>query len=332
MNSKKRLADRVRDGDPLPAPLALTLSALTPAQRAGMAFRRMQKVHRVNARVISFGNITVGGTGKTPAVIERAQQEIAAGRRVAVLTRGYAAPSGLRPADSTDLRGASPYHALGDEAALILQKVPGIIVIKNADRVAGAHRAIDRHGCDTIILDDGFQYLRLARDEDIVLIDATNPFGNGHLIPRGLLREPLMALSRATGFIVTRADTQPDDVLLGLYATLAAAAPDASIRSTYHAPVALRTLATGETLSLESLCGRRITALCGIGNPASFVATLTDLGAVVDQVIATSDHRSADSRELPQDGTIVTTEKDAIRSTFPRRENILVLEVALQDI
>ena len=158
---------------------------------------------RVNARVISFGNITAGGTGKTPAVIERARQEVASGRKVAVLTRGYGSQSKesliVANESSEDL-----YLRIGDEPALIARKVPRAIVIKCADRVLAAKTAIDEHGCDTLIMDDGFQHVRLERDENIVLIDAANPFGNGHLLPRGILREPLHALKRATHFILTR--------------------------------------------------------------------------------------------------------------------------------
>jgi len=329
MSSKKPLADRVRDGDRLPAPIALALSALTPVQRVGMAFRRMQKVHRVNACVISFGNITAGGTGKTPAVIERALREIATGRRVAVLTRGYAAPSGSQSADSTDLGGATPYHALGDEAALILQKVPGVIVIKNADRVAGAQRAIERHNCDTLILDDGFQQLRLAREEDIVLVDATKPFGNGHLLPRGILREPPSAIARATHLIITRADQCHD--LPALQAKLRELAPNAPLRTTIHAPIALRNVASGKTLPLESLRDRETVVFCGIGNPQSFLATLTGLGAKPSKIIAEPDHAALNGTDLPVNDWIVTTGKDAARTFSPVPENLYALEVTLQD-
>ncbi len=330
MKPNKRLVDRIRDDDPIPAPLSFALSALTQFQRAGMALRRRQKVHRVNARVISVGNITAGGTGKTPAVIERARQEIAAGRRVAVLTRGYAAPSGSKPADSTDLAGVAPYHALGDEAALVLQKVPGIVVIKNADRVAGAHRAIAL-GCDTLILDDGFQQLRLARDEDIVLVDATKPFGNFQLVPRGILREPPHALSRATQIVVTHADSQPDDVLLGLYAELVAYAPNVPIRSTCHEPVAIKALATGEQLPLEWLCDREITLATGIAQPERFADTVETLEAKVLDAVSVPDHAPLDAVLGGIQGTVLITEKDAVRLAKPYAPNIYVLEIELRD-
>jgi len=322
------LARRIRQGDAIPAPLALALTACTPAVRIGMAARKRRRVHRVKARVISFGNITAGGTGKTPAVIERAQLELAAGHRVAVLTRGYAAPSGNRPGDSTQLQGASPYKALGDEAALILQKCPGVIVVKNADRVAGAQRAIEL-GCDTLLLDDGFQYLRLARDENIVVIDSTSPFGNEQLIPRGILREPLPELRRATQIVLTRADQAHD--LAALTARLRTLAPGIPLRTTLHAPTALRNLATGTKQALTTLRGQHVVAMCGIGNPESFAATLENLGAIIDGLVATSDHTSARKSEISTAGLLITTEKDAVRADLPLRSNILILEIALAD-
>lgn len=331
MNPAKHLADRVRDGDPIPAPIALFLSALTPVQRAGMAFRRMQKVHRVNARVISFGNIAAGGTGKTPAVIERARKEIDAGRRVAVLTRGYAAPSGSTPHDSTELGNSSPYAALGDEAALILQKVPGVIVVKNGDRVAGARRAI-MLGCDTLILDDGFQQLRLARDEDIVLIDATNPFGNGHIIPRGILRESPRSLARATQIFVTHADTAPLDGLAELAATLVMYAPKAGVRDTRHVPTALRNIASRDLVPLEWLRGRAVSIACGIANPARFKATVLALGATVSAISAVEDHAPLQQVLTSLNGDVVITEKDAVRLTPPYPKNVHALEIELQDL
>ncbi len=323
------LATRIRRGDPIPAPLALALSACTPAVRIGMSVRKLRRIHRVNARVISFGNITAGGTGKTPAVIERAQKELAAGHRVAVLTRGFAAPAGSPPADSTDLQGLSAYEALGDEAALILQKAPGVIVIKNADRVTGAQRAIDRHHCDVLILDDGFQYLRLARDENVVLIDATNPFGNDHLLPRGILRESPSALQRATHLIITHADQCSD--LPALEHRLHAFAPHVPIRKTVHAPVALRNLAGGASIDLVAIRGQRVDVLCAIGNPESFVATLSKLGAIVERVVAKPDHSALSENRSSRTNRIVVTEKDAVRGGFAENGEGFVLEISLRD-
>ncbi len=323
------IAGRIRRGDRIPAPIALALSVCTPAVRVGMGLRKLRRVHRVDARVISFGNITAGGTGKTPAVIERALAEIAAGHRVAVLTRGYAAPSGARPADSTDLRGESAYEALGDEAALILQKVAGVIVIKNADRVAGARRAIDHHQCDVLLLDDGFQYLRLARDEDVVLIDATKPFGNGHLLPRGILREPPTALGRATHVIVTHADAAAD--LHELDARIRELAPHAPIRHTRHAPVALRNLATGERVPLEWLRGQTLSVACAIAEPGRFMKTIEHLGARIEKAATAPDHAPIEPALSLLSGTIIITEKDAARLSSPQSNDTYAMEIELKD-
>lgn len=322
------VAERVRRGDPVSPALDLALRACTPAVRLGMVLRRLRPTVRLDARVISYGNITAGGTGKTPAVIARAQRQIDEGRRVAVLTRGYGSPAGTASADSTHLSENELYPALGDEAALIARKVPGAVVLKDADRVASGRRAITEHGCDTLILDDGFQYLRLAREENIVLIDATNPFGNGHLIPRGILREPLTALHRATEVVITRADLTND--LSGLSEHLTKLLPNTPIRATRHAPVGFRRAADGDAVPLNEIEGRGIAVACAIGNPESFVRTLEHLGASVVETRAFRDHRDFSTTDLPTDVPVVITEKDWVRSRFTQ-DNVLVLEIALQD-
>jgi tetraacyldisaccharide 4'-kinase len=262
MNALDGWAERIRRGERIPWPLALALAAATPVVRAGMMARLSLPRVRVDARVISFGNLTAGGTGKTPAVIERARKEIAAGRKVAVLTRGYGSKKGAayawKPGGQIDV----PFlcRVLGDEPALIALKVPEAVVVKNRDRVAGAQAAIEQHGCDTLILDDGFQYVRLERDENILLIDATNPFGNGHLIPRGLLREPLRAMARATAIILTHCDQAAD--LSPVLAQVKALAPHAPIRRTRHAPAGFYRFSGGPPLPCTAVAGKRVRAVC----------------------------------------------------------------------
>lgn len=329
MNYTLHLADRIRRGDAIPMPLAAVLQACTPATRIGMWWRLKQPVEHVEAHVVSFGNITAGGTGKTPAVIERAQQELAAGKRVAVLTRGYGAPSGNTPLDSSELADPSRHLQLGDEAVLILKKAPGVIVLKNADRVASARLAVERHRCDTLILDDGYQFTRLARDENVLLIDATNPFGSGALIPRGILREPLTAIARATEIVLTRCDQAGDTRELA--ETIRKYALDATIRQTCHAPSLLWNVANGSKLPLSELKGKEIVAACAIGHPESFFETLESLGATISDRIMCRDHQPIPESQLPTDRMVVLTEKDAVRMDYAR-ENIYALGITLQDI
>ncbi len=324
------LAERIRRGEPVPRPLAALLTVLTPITRLGMARRMKQPVRTVNARVISFGNLTVGGTGKTPAVIERAAAELAAGRRVAVLTRGYGGRNRdpLFMADAT-MPTATAAWLLGDEPALILKRVPGVILVKAGDRVAGAQAVIARFGCDTLILDDGFQYLRLGRDENVVVIDATNPFGNERLIPRGILREDVGALTRATRILLThcdKVDTGP------LEARLASLAPTAPVRRTRHAPTHLWRVVDGARVSLDAIKGQSIAAACAIGNPDAFFSTLESLGARVEARHAFRDHATFNPARLTlRNQPLVVTEKDAVRMTNPPPE-VLALAIALEDL
>ncbi|MCC6155311.1 MAG: tetraacyldisaccharide 4'-kinase, partial [Candidatus Hydrogenedentes bacterium] len=267
------LTEKVRTNQPLPWYIDAALAAGSPVYRLGMLLRSLQKSVKVNARVISFGNLTAGGTGKTPAVIECAQHEVANGNRVAVLTRGYGATVGTRDAIvfvSSKSQDCA-VNIIGDEPALILRRVPEVLIVRSADRVAAARIAIDRHECNTLILDDGFQYLRLARDENVLVVDVTNPFGNGHVLPRGILREPVASAARATKILLTHCDRVPPGQLDALRAHLRTLCTDCEMRSTYHAPDTLWNVADGAALELEELRGRNVAAVCAIAKPESFV-------------------------------------------------------------
>ncbi len=324
----EHLSEKIRKNESIPAPVAALLSAATPFVRAGMILRRARRKVHVDARVISFGNITAGGTGKTPAVIERVRREISAGAKVAVLTRGYGSRSGKAcvVADET-----TPPHALfnliGDEPALILRKAAGAIVVKNANRVDGARIAISR-GCDTLVLDDGFQYVRLDRDEDVVLIDATNPFGNSRLIPRGILREPIAAVARATHIIVTRCDQAGD--LSNVLDRIRQFAPNAPIRLTRHAPRDLWRVCDGMTLSLAELKGMRVHAVTGTGNPEAFYRTLESLGAFLATKRTYPDHAMIPCDAFDTDVPVIVTEKDAMRVPEPPPQ-VYALPIELED-
>lgn len=319
-----KLAERIRRGGDVPPLLAAALDAATVLQRAGMFWRHMQRSVRVDARVISFGNITAGGSGKTPAVIERAEQELAAGARLAVLTRGYGGEKVQEPLVS--LPGtAADAKALGDEAALIRHRIPEAVIIRAANRIRGAHAAVAA-GCDTILLDDGFQYVQLARDENILCVNAANPWGNGHLIPRGILREPLHALRRATRIFLTHCDHAAD--LTGLFETLRAYCPHTPLRCTVHAPRYLLRAGDREQIPLEALRNAEVVPVCGIAHPEGFHHSLERLGAFIIARRVYPDHAAIPAAAWRGPGVKVTTEKDAARmGTLPADTLILVMSL-----
>jgi tetraacyldisaccharide 4'-kinase len=281
---------------------------------------------RVDARVVSFGNITAGGTGKTPAVIERAQQEVAAGNQVAVITRGYGSAPTKEPLIVPPTQRAVP-EQIGDEASLIRLRVPGVWVVKSADRVAGARAAITE-GCTCLILDDGFQSLDLERDQDIVLLDASHPFGNGHLIPRGILRELPSALARATEVWLTRCDIAPNlDVSITAVMRYHGKPP---VRLTRHAPIALWRLCDSAMFGLDIVRGKEVFLACGIARPEAFERTVAELGATVSGRLYQRDHQAFRADALPKEGMVLVTEKDAVRLPGAR-DNIYALAVCLED-
>ncbi len=305
------LAEKIRRNEPISLPLAALLTAASHVTPIGMSLRMLKPRVRVDAHVISFGNITAGGTGKTPAVIERARAELAAGKRVAVLTRGYGSDPRTHIVVTPETRQKNLFEEIGDEATLIFRKAPGVIIVKSPDRAAGAQRAVYNYSCDVLILDDGYQYVQLERDENILMVDAVNPFGNGHLIPRGILREPIEAVERATAICITRCDQATD--VDALVATLKEFNPSAPIRKTRHVPKTLWNVQSGEEVSLEFLTGRDIKAVCGIASPEAFVRTLESLGAIVQDTQSFPDHADIPPEALGSNIPIITTEKDAVR-------------------
>ncbi len=325
------LSEKVRTNQPLPWYVDAALAAGSPVYRLGMLLRSLQNPVKVNARVISFGNLTAGGTGKTPAVIERAQHEIAAGNRVAVLTRGYGTRQNSDPivcVTSGSARASA--DTIGDEPALILRRAPKVIIVKGVDRVAAAHAAIEQHECNVLILDDGFQYLRLSRDENILVVDASNPFGNGHVLPRGILREPVESAARATHVLFTHCDRVHTDDLEKLRARLESLCPNCETRSTYHAPEKLWKVKDGAALELDKLRGANVVAACAIAKPESFVATLESLGANVVERRFFPDHAQIPPDALKSESMVLVTEKDAVRlRECP--DNVYALGIRLTD-
>lgn len=259
---------------------------------------------RLPVPVISVGNLTAGGTGKTPFVEMLAHRLAKRNLRVAVLARGYGRTAGGRD----------------DEDMLAEMEIENVVRIAGRDRAAGARRAIADYRADVIILDDGFQHFRIKRDLDILMVDATDPFAGGRLIPRGLLRESPAAAVRADMIVISRCDQVPAGELSALRDRIDRLARP--VIETTHRPVSVRTLWNKKRQGLEWLRGRRVFAFCGIGNPDAFRRTLESLGTEVVKFRAFADHQAYGSREVRQlnaeaqefmADALVTTEKDATK-------------------
>lgn len=222
------------------------------------------EIHRVSVPVISVGNLTLGGTGKTPLVKWLARKLQDLGASVALVSRGYGATAGKQ----------------NDEALELAQALPNVPHIQNRDRVAGAQSAIEQFKPDLLLLDDGFQHRRLARDLDIVLLDALEPFGFEHVFPRGTLREPLAGLARAQVVCLSRADAISPSIRESIRRRVADIAPSAIWCELAHVATTLRN-AAGSIEQLETARGKRIAAFCAIGNPAGFRHTLSTVGCEV---------------------------------------------------
>ncbi|HIA48017.1 MAG TPA: tetraacyldisaccharide 4'-kinase [Candidatus Hydrogenedentes bacterium] len=326
---KDTLSDRIRRGDTIDPPLSWLLSGATIFTRAGMGIRRMRPFAAVDADVISIGNITAGGTGKTPAVIRYAKRGVAAGVKVGVLTRGHGTRQSSSVVVSSDIEPEDHFRLLGDEPALILRKVPEALVFKGKDRVQSAQIAVQDHGCQVLILDDGYQYIHLGRNDDILMIDSTNPFGNGRLLPRGFLREPLSDICRATHCIVTRCDEGLDRSEIS--ETVQRYNPGCAIEWTVHSPTALIHADTDVEQSLDLFSGKDVIAACAIGNPESFTKTLESLGMNVIESHAFADHERIPQNVLKSSHPAIITEKDAVRIQSPP-DNVFAVGIELETL
>jgi tetraacyldisaccharide 4'-kinase len=271
--------------------------------------RGFKRCLRAPVPVISIGNLTLGGTGKTPCVECVARLAREADRRVAILSRGYAGSGGRN-----------------DEAMVLEQNLPDVPHLQGADRAELAQIAVEELESEVLILDDGFQHRRLKRDLDLVLIDATEPWGHGSLFPRGLLREPPGGLRRADVAILTRADQVQEEAIRTIKNRIAQFAPELPIVEAAHCPIELVN-SDGETESVESIRHCPVAAFCGIGNPGGFRRTLLDLGAELASVRVYPDHHAytrEDIEELrswsdAQDAgcPILTTQKDLVKIGLP---------------
>jgi len=295
---------------------------------------RIIRANTLGCQVISVGNVTVGGTGKTPIVetFSRALQQ--KGRKVAILSRGYKSrktplwekilkkEERLPRVVSDGERLLLNSEMAGDEPHMLASNLPKVAVLVDKDRVKSGKYAIRKLGCDTLVLDDGFQYLSLQHRMDIVLVDYTNPFGYGRVLPRGLLREPIRNLKRAGFIFITKC---PAEGVPELKAKLRELNPHAEISECRHSSKYLKNLYTREQLDLGSIRGHRVATISGIAVPEGFEKGVRSLGAEIvysaqyadhhrytqQEIIETINHAARAGAEL-----IVTTEKDAVR--FPR--------------
>lgn len=299
--------------------------------------KRVFRERALGCLVISIGNLTVGGTGKTPIVEKFARALQGGGRRVAILSRGYKSVprptkrgvlARLRNTNADPPRVVSDGQSLlldsltaGDEPYMLAQNLKNVVVLVDKDRVKSGLFAIERMNVDTLLLDDGLQYLHLKHRLDIVLIDRQAPFGNEFLLPRGTLREPPRNLRRASYVFITKSTGESNDQLIK---RIRRYNRTAEIIECAHQALHLQNVTTGEIVSLDKLSGAFIGSICGIAAPDSFEGGLKDLGARIEIAKRYIDHhryteaelRSFINRCIRRDlEMIVTTEKDAVR--FP---------------
>ena len=300
---------------------------------------RILRDKTLGVQVIAVGNLTVGGTGKTPVVEKFARELRDAGRNVAILSRGYRSkPKPFHEwflnkiffrEDQTPPRVVSDGKSLlldsqmaGDEPYMLASNLRDVVVLVDKDRVKSGRYAIEKFGCDTLLLDDGFQYWDLrGRRHDVVLIDRQQPFGNEHLLPRGTLREPPSHLSRAQTIFITKSDGKT----ALLRARITELNPDAAIIECVHHPLYLEDIFTGERETLDYLRGKKVASLSGIAQPESFEHSLVALGAELVYSKRFADHHRFTQQEVlnainrgkkRQAEVIITTQKDAVR--FPK--------------
>jgi tetraacyldisaccharide 4'-kinase len=300
---------------------------------------RILRDSTLGVQVIAIGNLTVGGTGKTPVVEKFARELRDEGRNVAILSRGYRSkPVPLHKwflnkillrDDTTPPRVVSDGRSLlldsemaGDEPYMLASNLKDVVVLVDKDRVKSGRYAIEKFGCDTLLLDDGFQYWKLrGRRHDVVLIDRQQPFGNERLLPRGTLREPPSHLARASFIFITKSDGNTAE----LRRRIAEVNPTASIIECIHHPLYLEDVFTGQRSSLELIKARKVASLSGIAQPESFEQSLVKLGGELVYTKRFADHHRFTQQEIlnainrskkRQAEAIITTQKDAVR--FPK--------------
>lgn len=283
-----------------------------------LAFLKSRRLKYAGCKVISVGNITLGGTGKTPLAGYIADYLRGRGKNVAILSRGYA---GRREG----------YGYAADEPGMLKASLAGIHIVVNADRLKAAGKAIAEFKADTVILDDGFQQWHIKKDLEIVTVDTTNPFGNRHLLPRGILREPLSSLRRADLFVLTKTNLNADTQDLKNF--LSNLNPRCRIIEASHEPAGFYRFGEPQKpLPLGYFKGKKVGLFCGIADPHSFARLVSGLGAEVVCSRNFRDHHQykpgelemlmAQVKEKGLEG-IITTEKDAVKLAGIKQDNML---------
>lgn len=286
--------------------------------------KKLFRSYSVSVPVISIGNITAGGTGKTPLVIWLSNILSAKGLRCSILTRGYRRQPGN----------------VSDEPALLAKTCSDTSVIINPNRVAGAQKAISVYHAQVLIMDDGFQHRKLRRDLDIVLIDVTCPFGFGRMLPAGYLRESPARLSRASAVIITRADQVPSSQIEALRQQIFQYAGDIPIATTIHRHIHAVSY-PNRIISLDDLRKGKIFAFCGIGNPDAFFNSLTESDIPLCDTQTFDDHHMYTPDDMAdvcrragdcQASIILCTQKDWIKSALllSKKERFVFAYLAME--
>jgi tetraacyldisaccharide 4'-kinase len=328
-----------------PSPLESVLGACSAVYRLAATLRMhlyergILKRERLPCKVISIGNITVGGTGKTPVTLYIAELLKGLGFKVGVISRGYgggAEKKGGIVSDGATVR-MKPDEA-GDEPYLMGLKLKGIPVVVGKDRVRTGRLALGMFGSDVLLLDDGFQHVRLERDIDLLLLDAANPFGNGRLLPRGILREPLNQLRRADAFVLTQ--SEPVTTSTKALSDYQRVPPGRPVFRGTRIPDQLVGNEKGEPYPLDFLKGRKLLAFSGIARNEGFREMLAELGGDIVEFLSFPDHYcylDEDLRSIASSGALsgaeflITTEKDYVRiqDSQQKPSNLLILKMAI---
>jgi tetraacyldisaccharide 4'-kinase len=303
------------------------LGILSGIYNIAISFRRLlytssiRKTKKLPFKVISIGNITLGGTGKTPAVIAVSLEAKKRGFKPCVLTRGYRGSIKSPCLLGSNNNNSETTQKAGDETVLMTNNLENIPVVKGVNRFLAGMYAIGELGprsIDLFILDDGFQHWQLYRDVDILLIDSLNPFGNGKLFPEGILREPVASIKRADIIIITKTDMATRDAVPSITKKIRGYNNDAPVFTAQHRPVSLLSI-SGEIKGINTLENMDAYVFAGIANPVYFQSMLRSLGVNIKDFRKFRDHHKYSMRDIKKiekeagDNFIITTEKDLVK-------------------